>query len=162
MTSAFLTRLEIKDVVERYFHSLDARDADLLASCFTEDVEARYHTGTPGEFGQTGSAGVVGYLVRNMDNYRLRTHGSANMHVTLLAPALAKCVTHAMAILWKRDRIHFRGLRYEDQFRLSDGEWRIFNRRHSPLWQFDADPATPEVPAPALEMARRIAAGRQF
>jgi hypothetical protein len=65
-----------------------------------------------------------------------------------------------MAVLWKQDCLHFRGLRYEDELRLTNGEWRISNRQHSPLWQFDAKPATPEVPAPALEIARRNAAGR--
>ena len=150
----FRARIEIKQVLENYFHALDACDGELLGSVFAPDCEVRYHVGTPGEFVQNGHPGVVGYLVKNMGNYRVRSHATSNTRVTLNGVDSAKTVTHAIAILWKADKVHVRGLRYEDEFTLADGEWRIVKRRHSPLWQFDADPATPVVPKPALELAR--------
>ena len=159
MRSKVLTKLEVKDVIERYFHALDARDGDLLASCFAGDVEATYHAGTEGEFVQKGIDSVVGYLVGTMDNYHVRSHATANSEVTILGPERARCLTHAMAVLWKKDRIHVRGLRYRDELRLEQGEWRIYSRQHSPLWQFDADPSAPVVPAHALAASRAAAAG---
>lgn len=156
MTQELLTKLAIRDVVERYFQALDGEDGDLLATCFADDAKVIYHTGTPGEFGQNDGSSAVEYLVSNMKNYRLRNHGALNIRVTLLAPDRAKSLTNAIAVLWKKDRLHFRGLRYEDELRLANGEWRIVTRRHSPLWQFDADPVSPVVPAPALELARAL------
>ena len=150
----FRARIEIKQVLENYFHALDACDADLLASVFAPECEVRYHVGTPGEFVQNGHSSVVGYLVRNMANYRVRSHATSNTRVTLQGDGSASSVTHAIAILWKADKVHVRGLRYEDALKLAGGEWRVVRRRHSPLWQFDADPVDPVVPKPALELAR--------
>lgn len=158
MHEQLVAKLEVRDVIERYFHALDTCDAALLASCFAEDAEARYHVGTAGEFGQQGGAEVVAYLVRNMDSYHRRTHAIANASIAMKEGDRASSLTNAIAVLWKRERIHVRGLRYEDDLERRMGEWRIVRRRHQPLWQFDGTPTSPEVPAPALEMARLGAA----
>ena len=158
MNEQLVAKLEIRDVIERYFHALDTCDAKLLGSCFADDAEARYHVGTAGEFGQQGGAEVVAYLVRNMDNYHRRTHAIANASIAIKDGESASSLTNAIAVLWKRERIHVRGLRYDDDLERRQGEWRIVRRRHQPLWQFDATPTSPEVPAPALEMARGGAA----
>ena len=121
-----------------------------MAPCFAEDADDRYHVGTPGEFGQTGGEEVTAYLVRNMGSYHVRTHSIANVGISLSGPDRASSVTNAMAILWNRDRIHFRGLRYSDDLALRDVAWRIVRRRDQPLLQCNSDPTTPECPDPDI------------
>lgn len=144
--------LRIRSAIERYFFALDLRDREVLAACFADDVEVRYHTGTAGEFTQRGAATVVDYLIGNAGNYRSRTHSLANCHVVVRGDR-AEATTNAVATLVRDGVIAVRGLRYVDDFARIDGAWRIARRRHQPLWQYDATPAELHIPAPALAAA---------
>ena len=143
---------EIKAMLQRYFYALDARDREVLETCFAEDVEVQYHTGTAGQFTQSSAQSIVDYLIDNMQNYKARTHVGANMHVWIKGET-ATSVTHAVATLLKGERLVIRGLRYTDEHMKIAGEWRITRRKHQPLWQYEATPMQPDIPAPALKLA---------
>lgn len=147
-----LDELDIRATIGRYFYALDAKDRPVLESCFTQDVEVQYHTGTAGQFVQNGSHDIVNYLIGNMGNYKVRTHVGANTHVVVDGDT-ATAVTHAVATLVKGERMVVRGLRYSDDLARIEGEWRIRRRKHAPLWQYTTQPSEPDVPAPALELS---------
>jgi hypothetical protein len=121
----------------------------------------QHHTGTEAQFVQRGAENIVSYLVGNMGNYKSRTHVGANTHVVVTGDT-ANTVTHAVATLWKDDRLVVRGLRYTDELVRVGAGWRIRRREYQPLWQFAAEPTTPRMPAPALKLAaeQRAAAER--
>lgn len=144
---------QIRYVAEQYFAGLDNNDKRILASCFDDDAEVCYHYGTPGQFRQRGGDVIVDYLIKNGSNSRVRTHVMANFHVAAAGVDRATAITHAVANLWRDDRILVRGLRYEDDFILAAGKWRIAARVHRPLWQYEAIPTSPSL-SPLTVMMR--------
>ncbi len=152
-----LEELRIQRKLRTYFYALDARDRTALETVFADDVTVQYHTGTEGQFTQEGAKTIVDYLINNMGNYHSRTHIGANSHVAIEGD---RATTHAVATLWKGERLVVRGLRYIDEFMRIDGDWRIKTRKHAPLWQFDTQPSQPDVPAPALALAAAQRAGK--
>ena len=154
-----LEELRIQRKLSTYFYALDARDRAALETVFAHDVTVQYHTGTDGQFTQEGAKTIVDYLINNMGYYRCRTHVGANSHVAIDG-VKAATTTHAVATLWKGERLVVRGLRYVDEFVRIDGDWRIRTRKHAPLWQFDTQPSEPDIPAPALALAAAQRAGK--
>lgn len=138
-------------VLEQYFCALDSANAKLLEGVFADDAVVQYHKGTRGSFTQTGVERVVGYLVDNFATYECRTHARANTVVDVEG-ATARTTTHAVATLVKKGRMAVRGLRYEDVFVLTEAGWRIRERAHTPLWQFDAAPSSADVPPLAVAL----------
>jgi SnoaL-like domain len=53
---AALDRLEIRELIERYFHGIDWRDPDESTTCFTEDAHITTQTGA-GRRGKTEDRG---------------------------------------------------------------------------------------------------------
>jgi hypothetical protein len=155
-----LEELRIQRKLRTYFYALDARDREALETVFADDVTVQYHTGTEGQFTQEGAKNIVDYLIGNMGNYRTRTHIGANHHIAIVGDK-ATTTTHAVATLWKGDRLVVRGLRYVDEFVRMDGDWRIKTRKHAPMWQFNTQPSEPDIPAPALAVAAAQRAGRK-
>lgn len=156
---ALWEQLRVRAVLERYFYALDGKDRAALESCFTDDVEVQYHTGTAGQFTQTSAKTIVDYLMDNMVNYVCRTHVRGNSEVKI-ANDTASAVTHAVATLVKGERIVVRGIRYTDELVRISGEWRIRKRMHHPIWQHDTKMAERDVPAPALQVAAAQRANR--
>jgi uncharacterized protein (TIGR02246 family) len=134
----FVSRARIRDVVERYFYALDSDDMTALASCFTPDVQAIFQKGRPEERVNNGRDGLLRQLAHNGTHSSARIHTLSSLYICRLDDDTAAAVSHAIATVVKGQRVMVRGLRYDDEFSLQDGEWRISRRVHMPLWQYDA------------------------
>jgi hypothetical protein len=126
---------QVQQVLLKYASGLDHADFDVVASCFWEDVESEYD-GTR--------------LPRGVESVITYTRGRS------IAP---KCIMHVMnppllgfdeqdsihsesygvvyivELVDGLDRFRVKGIRYVDVFVERDGEWRIANRKHMPMWE---------------------------
>ena len=140
-------RRAMREVVERAFFALDARDRPLFASCFLDNATARYHRGTGQEKNLSGVGEIAEYNISRMQSYTATTHLPANCLVEA-SPEGPTLTTHAIANVVVGGRVLVRGLTYVDTFARAEGGWRIAHRDHGPSWQYDATSTSPTVTHP--------------
>ena len=138
-------RLEIRELVERYFHGLDAKDHRALLDSFAEYATATYFFGTPQATSISGGRAIADHFIGVVSRFSASTHSTANLAVMLSGDA-AHGETFAVAYVIVGDEVLVRGLRYVDEFIRTSQGWRIRMRKHIPLWQFDARSTPPAVP----------------
>ena len=138
-------QLRIRGVLERYFNAIDRRDWDLLGACFTEDVAFELNLETVIRL--RGRQALIDRM-SSMPKPFASIHTLASTSI-LVEGDEATAVTFgtAQAVLDRVDggKVLVRGLRYDDRLRRVDGAWRIAERRHLPLWQYEAVSVPPGV-----------------
>jgi hypothetical protein len=137
-----IQRARIRDVLEAYCYALDSGNLEVLAGCFSRDVEAVYRQGTPEERHYTGVDELVKQLSHSIAGSEMRTHTSSSIHI-VLRDGTATAVSHATATIVRGKRITVRGLRYDDSLILGEDGWRISRRAHVPLWQYEVERGNP-------------------
>lgn len=148
-------RAAIHDVIARYFRGIDSGSKALVRSCFTDDVQVLYDGRAP----EQGIEAVMGSL-RTFQRIakgemQITMHFMGNFNVIRLEEQFAETETYAIAFMVPpktiSDAMAVRGLRYVDQLRPNDGDWRIARRRHTLDWSFEANPTF------ASTLAQRLA-----
>jgi hypothetical protein len=129
-------RQAIRERLETYFFSLDARDAALTASCFSADAEI-VHRGGGQHF--TGGAALAESLPTMLSSYRSTIHALANLHLDDRGAGAHARYSAIITLESEGDGgIIVRGVRYDDDLERSGDQWVIVRRFHEPLWQFSA------------------------
>jgi hypothetical protein len=142
----FVDKSKVREVLDNYFHGLDAREEGRLAACFTEDAVATHHSGSDTEFTLTGGAAIAQYFCTLMRKFTASNHTACNS-VIELAHKTAAVNTFAIAHVVEGNRVRIRGLKYVDELVQTDaGQWRIRKRTHIQLWQYEADAVKPFLP----------------
>ncbi len=147
-------RMRVREVLERYLHSLDARDRDALSSCFSTDATARFHAGRAEERSTCGRDAIVDEIFQNQFRVDCSNHTLSNI-VIRLKGYRASSITFAVAHLVIGSKVLVRGLRYDDELVKVSGDWRIESRLHTPLWQYDAAAVEPRIAKYTRERALR-------
>ena len=135
----------IRSVLERYFNAVDRRDFSLLASCFTEDVMFELNLET--RITLTGREALIARF-GSMPRPAASSHALSNTSILVTgdeAHAVTFAVVHAVLSAEPGGRILVRGLRYDDHLLRAAGRWRIAERKHNPLWQYEAVAGSPGV-----------------
>jgi ketosteroid isomerase-like protein len=145
-------RAEIRFTLERYFSGIDARDAERIASCFTPDAWMSYSLDLEGksridcsyvEWEKQRSAGSGG------SGMAATNHDLTSCHIEIEGDT-ARSDTFAMVHLVEHPvtngRVLIRGLRYLDELRLTETGWRITERVHQTVFQYEARTVAPAVP----------------
>ena len=133
---ALLDRAEIEELVARYVHALDTRDADAYAGVFTED--AVYETPGTVYRGRDAIRKIVTDLTQARET-RLANgeqpvelyHVMSNSSIEILSETEARHVSYAQTVRAAEGGqfvVGFMG-RYEDEIVKRDGRWQIANRR---------------------------------
>ncbi len=139
-------RAVIREVLETYFHGLDARREDLIAACFTDDAVATHHSGSDSEFTLAGAAEIARYFCGLMRTFKA-SHHAAGSHLIRVDGDTASVETFATAhVVATNDLVRVRGLRYVDALVRVGGRWRIHRRTHIPIWQYDVQAVPPHLP----------------
>jgi ketosteroid isomerase-like protein len=139
-TDELVDRFALLEVLNRYFYGLDARDIDLVMTCFTQDVVLRFADGANVMHGLDTArrhfAEKRGYAALGID-VQASTHSLGNVHLTFSSEG-AHAVTHAVATLSGHvagEKVLMqRGIVYTDKFVHADGGWRIRDRLHVAAW----------------------------
>ncbi len=129
-------RAVIGDLLHRYASSIDLRDWERFATCFTEDVEARFDTFTPGE-SLKGRRAVIAHVQGSVAGFDVTHHISTNAEITLNGD-----------MAWSRSYLHLlHAIKFEDgaehqvmggwttntYVRTGEG-WRIRSMHLTVLW----------------------------
>jgi len=137
---------QIRWLIERYYVAIDAKDADLMRSCFTEDTKVVYHAGEGDREIRLGNRDeVLAYLTAGTAWNGPSIHALSSTHARSAGGTMAS-TSFAVAYLAVDSKVLVRGLRYEDQFEKGPDGWRIRNRNHKALWQFNGDSVPSMVP----------------
>jgi hypothetical protein len=131
-------RLAITNVLLRYTHAVDSRDMQVIASCFTNEVEL--DVGVALEDGSTAELGVDAVLgtIRRLSRYGRTLHFIGQPMIRLDGDH-AEVETSALVFLAGSEtnpsgRVVIRGVRYIDHFIRQKGFWVISRRRHRAEW----------------------------
>ncbi len=151
------SRVQIQDVLARYFRGIDSVDKSLVRSCFTDDVKVLYDGRPPQEGIEAVMESLLTFQRLRRDEMQITMHFMGNFNLLHLDESSAETETYAIAFMVPpktiSERMAVRGLRYLDQLRPTHGEWRIAQRRHTLDWSFDAEPTF------ASSLAQRLSAG---
>jgi len=129
-------RAEIEELVARYVHALDTRDADAYASVFTED--AVYEVPGTVYRGRDAIRKIVTDLTAGREA-RIASgeqpvdlyHVMSNSSIEILGATEARHISYAQTVRAADGGqfiVGFMG-RYEDEIVKRDGRWQIANRR---------------------------------
>jgi len=138
-----IERLLVREVLEKYLASLDDKDWDGIAGCFTDDAVSHYNDEPDALH---GGKGVADWLHR-MVAYNATDHSLSNVRIEVTGDT---AVAHSLVIatLHQGDegvgRVQVRAIDYRDHLVKIDGQWRISERLHHPTMQYDA-PSAPKV-----------------
>lgn len=137
MTRLLLDRADISQVMHRYCMAVDTRDWDLLASCFTDDLEADFRS-----FGAkepvTGRAAWIDAVRGTVGGLDATQHLTAN-HMHRIDGDEAHLTAYLQAVHWLQNDVgdaeYTIGGRYDCDLRRTDEGWRIRRYRLSVTWQ---------------------------
>jgi ketosteroid isomerase-like protein len=135
----------IRSLLDRYFNAIDRRDFDLLATCFTPDVEFEFNLETKIEV--KGRDALMARFAGMRKPYA-SSHAVSNAGITVAenkASAITFAVVNVVLDPGPGARVLVRGLRYDDELVRDAGSWRICRRKHNPLWQYEAVTVSPGV-----------------
>jgi|SRR5215217_5495618 len=137
VASEVIERVLIRETLEKYLGSLDDKDWDGIADCFTEDAVAHYNN-EPETL--HGGVGVAEWLHR-MVAYDATDHSLSNARIKVDGET-AEAHSIVMATLHQGTegigRVQVRGIDYQDKLVKINGEWKIRERLHRPTMQYDA------------------------
>jgi hypothetical protein len=133
---SLLDRAEIEELVARYVHALDTRDAEAYASVFTEDAVYEV-TGTVYR-GRDAIRKIVTDLTQARETSLANGvqpaalyHVMSNSSIEILSETEARHVSYAQTVRAAEGGqfiVGFMG-RYEDEIVKRDGRWQIANRK---------------------------------
>ncbi len=142
---SLIERARIRETLERYFRSIDRSDHEGIRNCFTKDVVAQYG-------GRPAMQGVDALMASLDERYfrllrqgglKAATHFMGSLYLDRLDLESARSETYALAFLVRSDKdnhdtVVTRSLRYLDELRLEDGQWRISKRVHTLDWSTES------------------------
>ena len=140
----------IRDLLMRYFYGVDRRQMD-PDSLFAEDVVLEMFGGAVKVQGLKAikEGGLAGNRAPARP-FQISSHGPTSMRITVDGDT-AEADTFIVACLvfqpqdGEKGRVLVRGIQYLDKLvRLPQG-WRIRQRLHKPLWQFEAEAVPPDA-----------------
>lgn len=117
-------RAAIQDLVAFYFRATDDDDAAGLANCFT--LDARFLAS--GFEGGTGREGVVAFLGMARSAMQQTVHTPNYVHIDFKGDDVASGMVIAHLEIGIGGTTVYGAVRYIDEYRREDGEWRIASR----------------------------------
>lgn len=125
-----LRRLEafqaIRMLVSRYVFAIDDRDLDGVAACFAEN--ARFHS-RDSKMNAAGRAEIMEQFKRRFSALGHGAHYTHDHVITLGEDGVsARGVVSLHAELMRNGKPMLASLRYEDAYRVEDGEWKFADR----------------------------------
>jgi uncharacterized protein (TIGR02246 family) len=131
--------IDVRAVLDEYFRCVDAHDFEGAGDCFTPDAESEF----AGRRLAPGRPAIVDFLRGAMSGSRSSRHFATNVAVERVDEDLVRTETAALVFAIGPDdgtspRLTIRGVRYRDELRRRDGEWRIARRVHRGEWMADA------------------------
>ncbi|MFK0288613.1 nuclear transport factor 2 family protein [Streptomyces sp. NPDC090499] len=145
----------LTELVHRYAHHVHGhsdRDAELTASCFTEDAVFVFDGGEPlrvSDLGLGAMSSVDPAVMRRtngLDRIDASSSATTNVSVELHGDTATVESLAITTLVGQRDgapAMRVRGIGLRDEAVRVDGEWKIARRGHDLLWAFAPTPVGP-------------------
>lgn len=114
-------RAEIQDLVAAYFRAVDDDDYDVVAQCFTVDSQFI----ASGFSGDRSREAIVEFLRMARAGMGQTVHTPNYVQIEFAGVDAARGLVGAHLELGLGDRTHYGAVRYIDEYRRTDGAWRI-------------------------------------
>ena len=136
-------RLAVRDVLERYTHAMDRRDADLMRSCFTPDADLSYFGGlrrfTGSQFADT--------FVPSLEPFGFIDHSISSLRITVDGDVAALDVHLCATMALKGEPVVLvRWVQVTDELVRRPSGWKIAKRRHVPQLQYESPTSAIDFP----------------
>jgi hypothetical protein len=140
----------IREVVEQYFYAIDSRRIELLADCFTCPAEISM-LGSPRRITVPDDVHMV---FGGVKRYFATSHFITSHHSTVDGRrAASHTLAIAVVVPTPESLVSVRGLEYRDILERGAAGWRIAERVHTAVWQFDTAQSPVAVP-PQVQLWR--------
>jgi ketosteroid isomerase-like protein len=144
-----LDRTTINETLHRYCASLDARDFEALASCFTDDCVATFSI-SPTEVDTVVGGKAVAKWCNGILKFAHSIHAVSHAIIKVDGDKATSTSLLVATLMYGTDRggrAFVRGIKYVDALRRVGDVWLIEARTHQVLWQFDAVSQVPGLPS---------------
>lgn len=148
-TRASQDRAEIYLTLQRYFNGVDADDAERVASCFTPDAHMSYSLDLEGKSRIEGTYADWEARRRGGTRFAATNHAMTSCHVDVEGDEARSdtfALIHLVSAPVTDGKVVIRGLRYRDTLRRTEAGWRIVDRVHQAMFQYEAHTVAPAVP----------------
>jgi hypothetical protein len=145
ITNEDLRRFQIRELIERFFHALDTRNAPLFQACFAPEATFTARTGSTDELTHRGASAIVAALWQLDRSYQQGSHVVANVAVRLTGDTTAEATTFVIANLLVSQLVVVRGTRLDDRVVYGPDGWVFEHRSHSVLWQYSVPAIIPPI-----------------
>ncbi|GHF67956.1 hypothetical protein FHX82_003638 [Amycolatopsis bartoniae] len=136
-------RFAVRDVLERYTYAMDRRDEALMRSCFTPGADLSYFGGLR-RFTGTGFADT---FVSSLEPFGFIDHSISSLRITVdgdvAAADMHLCATMALK---EKPAVLIRWVEVSDKLVRGSSGWRIAERRHVPVAQYEATTTAIDFP----------------
>ncbi len=129
-------REEIRELVARYGMAVDDRDVSALADMFTSDAKFAL---ADGMVTNQGRQAVIDFYTERMAAFGATYHYPHSQVIEFNPdrPGSATGMVNAHAELALDGRTLMTGLRYFDEYRVEDGQWRFVERKVAMIYYMD-------------------------
>jgi ketosteroid isomerase-like protein len=139
-------RVELEELVVRYFLASDEDDLDAIRGAFSNDASFA----VSGHVLGTGPDGIVSFIVGQRENMGLTLHTPNYVLFTFEGENVARGLVGAHLELVLGGQSTFGAVRYQDEYVREDGRWRIRTRDmrtiHIAPWTDVAEAFASETP----------------
>ena len=127
------TRTELKELADKFSNLADEKDAEGQCALFTEDCIFAFQIGFDGEAQQfSGKAALVQAFASTLNANKALYHINGQQLLSFngdTAAGTAYCQAILVAEENGKTVMHTNSIRYEDEYRKTDGRWLISKRR---------------------------------
>lgn len=137
-----LEKIRVRDVINTFFYAMDEMDQDLLSSILHEEFKIELNLIPPIRI--TGRSEWISTFGRLRQTMSASNHSVSNCHINIKgesASSMSNVVAYVRQTSEGSDVTRVRCIRYEDSFVRLKGRWLMTERRHLPVWQFEATTA---------------------
>ena len=114
----------IKKLKYKYFRTLDLKQWDKMAECFTEDAKTSY---SGGKYSFEGRDTIMGFLKQGLGTHMISMHQGHHPEIELTSDTTATGIwaLQDYVIDLKRNTSLFGAAFYHDEYVKVNGEWKI-------------------------------------
>ena len=136
--------LEIRRVHESYFFCIDRKEWESVAACFSDDSISFYNDNP---VALVGSENVVRFIQKALLNSVGTIHSIGSLKIEVEGEKAASWISAIVHLPYPdRSIVSIRAIHYIDQLEKRNSEWKIVNRTHKPIWQYEMSLLVPRLP----------------
>jgi hypothetical protein len=135
--------LEIRKVHEAYFFCIDRKKWGSVAECFSDD-SVSFYNGNPDAL--VGPQNVVLFIQKALANSVGTIHSIGSIKIEVDGKKATSWISAIVHLPYPdRNIVSIRAIHYFDKLEKRKNKWKIVNRIHKPIWQYEMNLLVPNL-----------------